>query len=275
MKKILVPTDFSECAEYATDIAITIADKARAEIYFLHLHAPEPTGGHMVMHGENTQNAHHDCTGPARAQLDRLAKRAEHFGLSVKPVLVLEENWEQIEKHVHAFSIDLVVMGSHKVKGIKAFFVRTNAQRLIHSSSVPALIVSEKNPSFNPQRIIFASTFDEEDIQHSTGFLHSFASLWNATIHLLFVSTSSNFKETDKVIDNMKRFSGSLSVPTQCSTYHAETREAGIYKYAEQVNADMIVLTRHLKGGSVMSSRIAERMVNRANLPVMVVSHKK
>ena len=37
MKKILVPTDFSECAKAAADIALEIAVKANAEIHFLHM----------------------------------------------------------------------------------------------------------------------------------------------------------------------------------------------------------------------------------------------
>jgi nucleotide-binding universal stress UspA family protein len=277
MKKILVPTDFSECAEHATDIAITIADKAKAEIYFLHLHAPEPASGHMAMHGggeSHNGHHHHDCTGPARAQLDRLIKKAEHLGLSAKPVLVMNENWGQIEKHVRAFAIDLVVMGSHKVIGIKRFFIRSNAQRLIHSHSVPALIVSEGSQNFNPQRIVFVSAFEEDDIQHSLEFLNSFASLWNATVHLLFVNISSNFNETDRVMEKMNRFSKSLSVPTQLSTLNAENRETGIRKYAEQVNADMIVLSRCLKNGSILSTSVAGNIINHENRPVMVIGCK-
>lgn len=36
MKKILVPTDFSECANNATDIAIDIAKHYGAELHFYH-----------------------------------------------------------------------------------------------------------------------------------------------------------------------------------------------------------------------------------------------
>src|SRR3970282_766166 len=101
-------------------------------------------------HGGDSHGGHQhlDCTGPARGQLDSLVKKVEHHGLSAKPVLVLQENWGQIEKHVKAFSIDLVVMGSHKLEGIRKFFRRTNAQQLVRSSSVPVLIVSEKNAHF-------------------------------------------------------------------------------------------------------------------------------
>ncbi len=37
MKNILVPTDFSDCAKAAEDIALEFAKKANAKIHFLHL----------------------------------------------------------------------------------------------------------------------------------------------------------------------------------------------------------------------------------------------
>lgn len=273
MKRVLVPTDFSACAECATDLAITIAMKTNAELYFLHLHAPEPTGGHGAMHGGGSHGGHqhHDCTGPARGQLDRLIKKAEHHGLSAKPVLVLQENLGQIEKHVQAFSIDIVVMGSHKLEGIRKFLMRTNAQRLVRSSSVPVLIVSEKNTHFDLQRIMFASSFEEEDLPKSLEFLNSLASLWNSTVHFLFINISSNEKETDGVMDSMKRYSMTLTVPVQFSIYSAKSREAGIHQYAEKINADLIALTMHLKDGTIVRSNVAGRLVSQENRPVLVV----
>jgi hypothetical protein len=121
---------------------------------------------------------------------------------------------------------------------------------------------------------VFVSAFEEDDIQHSLEFLNSFASLWNATVHLLFVNISSNFNETDRVMEKMNRFSKSLSVPTQLSTLNAENRETGIRKYAEQVNADMIVLSRCLKNGSILSTSVAGNIINHENRPVMVIGCK-
>ena len=37
MKKILVPTDFSECATHATEVAASIAKKTGARLYILHV----------------------------------------------------------------------------------------------------------------------------------------------------------------------------------------------------------------------------------------------
>jgi nucleotide-binding universal stress UspA family protein len=276
MKKILVPTDFSPCSEAASEAAVVIAEKTRAEIYFLHLHAPEQSGGHMAMHGGDSHcgHQHHDHAGQARSQLDQLVKKAEHLGLIAKSVLVLDENWEQVEKYIRALSIDFVVIGSHSVHGVKEFFIATNAQRLIRSMAVPLLIIKGKQLNFNPIQIIFASTF-EMDMQQSLEFLDSFAAIWNATVHFLFINTSSNSNETNKVKDKMKCCTKHLNVPVQFSISHSEDKETGIREYAKQVNADMIVLTNHHRVGltRIISPGFAERMVNHAEIPVMVLNY--
>jgi len=42
MKKILIPTDFSSCADNAINVALEIARKVRAEVQFVHC-LPVPT----------------------------------------------------------------------------------------------------------------------------------------------------------------------------------------------------------------------------------------
>ena len=37
MKKILVPTDFSECAEHAVEVAASLAKKMDARLYIIHV----------------------------------------------------------------------------------------------------------------------------------------------------------------------------------------------------------------------------------------------
>lgn len=165
MKKILVPTDFSECAQAAADIAIAIAVKTKAEIYFLHLHAPEPTGGHMAMHGGGSHEGHQhdDCSGPARARLDQLVKAAEQHGISAKSALVMDEDWKQVEKHATAFSIDLIIMGSHGVSGIRRIFLGSRALEMIRHTFLPVLIIKSAITDFKIRTVVFVTTLNESE----------------------------------------------------------------------------------------------------------------
>ncbi len=271
MKRILVPTDFSDCAEVASEVAMTIATKTKCEIYFLHLHTPQPDGGHMAMHGNESPNGHyhHDCTGYARAKLDELVKKAEHQNISAKPVLVLSENREQIVEHIRAFLIDFVVMGSHGSRGLKEVFAGTNAAYLAKKCDLPILIV-KKQTDFNPQKIVLTSAFFDKEDHQLTEFINYFAPLWNSHVYLLFVNTSGDSEESEKANANMKQYSQKLNIIAHLSNYASSDEESGIRKFADETNADLIVVARSFKTKSILSSNISKRLLNHEDRPVLI-----
>lgn len=273
MKRILVPTDFSVCAQAAADVAIAIAVKTNAEIYFLHLHAPEPTGGHMAMHGGDSHEGHqhHDCSGPARAKLDQLVKAAEQLGISAKSALVLDEDWEQVEKHAEAFSIDLVIMGSHGVSRIRRIFLGSHALQMIRHTHLPVLIIKSAITDFKIRRVVFVTTLEEE--QEALAFLDQVTGPWNAVIHLLYVSKPMTSEETNVSLGKMQQLTKGLKTPVEFSICN---EQAEIEKVAMDLDADMIVLTTHGKNSLVraVSSGLAEKFAGEYQRPVLVINTK-
>ncbi len=271
MKRILVPTDFSACAQAAAHVAICIASKTNAEIYFLHLHAPEPTGGHMAMHGGGSHEGHqhHDCTGPARARLDQLVKSAEQQGISAKPALVLDEDWAQVEKHAEAFSIDLIIMGSHGVKGIRRIFLGSRALQMIRHTILPVLIIKSSIPDFKIQTVVYVTAFEDNE-KDALAFLDQLTSPWNATIHLLhIVSKPLTSEETNVSRAKIEQLTQGLKSPIEFSICN---EEAEIKKATENLGADLIVLTTHT-GNSLIrpfSSGLVKKFAGEHERPVLI-----
>lgn len=274
MKRILVPTDFSACAQAATEVAIAIALKTNAEIYFLHLHAPEPTGGHMAMHGGGSHEGHqhHDCTGPARARLDQIVKDAERQGISAKSALVLDEDWKQVEMHATAFSIDFIVMGSHGVSGIRRIFLGSRALQMIRHTHLPVLIIKSSITDFKIQKVVFVTALEERE-REALAFLDQITYPWNAVIHLLYVSKSLTSEEADTSRGKMEQL---VKVSKTQIEFSICNEEAGIGKVAMDLNADLVVLTT-LGGTSLIrtfSSRLAEKFAGEFERPVLIINTK-
>lgn len=275
MKRILVPTDFSECAQTAADVAIAIAVKTNAEVYFLHLHAPAPTGGHMAMHGGGSHDGHqhHDCSGPARARLDQLVRAAEQQGISAKPALVLDEDWKQVEKHATAFSIDLIVMGSHGVNGLRRIFLGSRALQMIRHTILPVLIIKSPIPDFKIRTVVYVTALEDNE-KEALAFLDQLASPWNATIHLLHIlSITLNSEETNVSRTKMEQLTKGLKTHIEFSVCNDE---AGIKKVAVDLDADLVVLTTH--GGNSLirpfSSVMAEKVAAEYEMPVLIINKK-
>jgi nucleotide-binding universal stress UspA family protein len=273
MKKILVPTDFSECAKAAADIALEIAVKANAEIHFLHMPDTPVNWVKLPLEKEKLFPETKHVIAQAKAELSDLKKRAEQLGLKAETFLTFNESREGIDTHIKHHDHDFVVMGSHGTSGLKSI-VGSNTQKVVRYSPAPVLVIKEKPASFEVKNIVFASTF-EEDVHKPFHKIVEFADLMQAQIHLLNVNMPFHFKETDETEAKMKAFlemcpRGTCSI----NIYNALNEERGIQKFSESINADVIALTTHGKTGfmKMLSPSIAESLVNHSSFPVLSVN---
>lgn len=276
MKKILVPTDFSGCANEASRIAVEIALKTGAEVYFLHIHYTIPIGSHV--HADAGDTAQYTAKeGHAKSKLHQLVKQAEDLGVVAKQAFVLDTGYEKIENYIEPFGIDFIVMGTHGSHGFKEVFTNTNSQKIIRESTVPVLVVKE-NANWPMQNIVFASSF-EEDVQQPFRTVVDFANLNESRIHLLYVNVPFAFQETDVIMKKMQEFHETCPREGTCSMniYNSLNEERGILKFAESVNADLIALTTHGRPGflQLMANSITESLANHSATPILSINTHK
>lgn len=273
MKKILVPTDFSACANVAEDTALELAVKANAEIHFLHIQETPVDWKRLPLEREKLFPETKQSIGEASAKLSVLKQKAEHLGLKAETFLTFNESREGIDMHIKHHDHDFVVMGSHGSSGLKSI-IGSNTQKVVRYSPVPVLVVKEVRQPFEVNNVVFASTF-EEDVHQPFHKIIEFADLMDAQIHLLNVNMPFHFKETDEAETNMKNFLEKCPRGT-CSIniYNALNEERGIQKFSESIDADLIALTTHGKTGfmKMLSPSIAESLVNHSSTPVLIVN---
>ncbi|MHB1279135.1 MAG: universal stress protein, partial [Bacteroidia bacterium] len=112
MKKILVPTDFSDCAKVAEDIGLEIAKKANAEIHFLHLLMTPVDWVKLPLDKEKLYPETKAQIGHAKSELEKLKRKAEKMGLKAKEFLVFNKGREEIDHHIKHHQHDFSVIGS-------------------------------------------------------------------------------------------------------------------------------------------------------------------
>lgn len=147
MKNILVPTDFSKCAQIASDIAMELAKKSNAEIHFLHLLMTPVDWVNLPKEEEDNFHETKKEINHAKSELSKLKRKAEKLGLVVKDFLVFDKGREEIDLHTKHHVHDFIIMGSNGSKGYKGI-LGSNTQRVIRNSSVPVLIVKGKYEDF-------------------------------------------------------------------------------------------------------------------------------
>lgn len=271
MKRILVPTDFSECADSASDAAILLAKKSNAELYFLHLtidpRGPSHVPGKSVAYEETE-------LGQAKYKLDQLVKKAETAGLVAKSELVLGNGQERIEDYIDTFGIDWMVMGSHGATGIREAIIGSKTQHVIRNIKVPSLVVKHVLSQSHLSNVVFASTF-KEDVSQALAVVVDFAKMCNSTVHLLFINLYNHLIDED--VARMMMIKQSDKHPGVDFTFNiTETndKEFGIAEFASNIGADVIAVAMESKGllGRLFNPTLTEKLINHSRLPVLIAN---
>src|SRR5690606_14348220 len=194
MKKILVPTDFSEQAEKALKVAAQLAKKNQGTIYLLHmlelpmeLSDPAKRGGGM----------------PESIFFMKLAnKRFKEVmsqpylkGIKVIETVQFQQTFEGINEAAKKFKADLIVMGSHGASGFKEMFIGSNTEKVVRTSAIPVLVIKREHEKFIVKNFVFATDFTTEA---KKPFLEAvkFVKKAGAKMHLVYINTANNFLTT-------------------------------------------------------------------------------
>ncbi len=272
MKKILVPTDFSDCAEAAAETAIRIAKKAGAEIHFLHTLFTPVNWVNIPFEREKLYPEIKIKIADAKNKLNKLLVAAGKRGVKAAEFLVFDKGREEIEEYIKKFKYDLVVMGSHGTKGIKGV-LGSNTQKVMRHSPSPVLIVKEKNKSAGIKNIVFVSLF-EADMAKAFQSVAGFANLFDATLHLVYINTPYNFKETEQVEKDMRNFIHKSGCKKYTFSIHNAFNEAvGIGKFEKSVHADIVSIISYGRSGisRLMSQSLSENLANHSDIPVLSI----
>ncbi|MBP6556831.1 MAG: universal stress protein [Flavobacterium sp.] len=270
MKKILVPTDFSEHAKYALKVAAQIAQKNNGEIILLHmLELPHEAGdaigsGHELPEIMLFKNA-------AINRLEDLMDDECLKDIKVSEIIQFELAFNGIMNISKKNAVDLIVMGSHGASGFKEMFIGSNAEKAVRFSETPVLVVKRDEGEFDINKFVFASDFSEE-IKAPFRKVVEFANKLEAELHLVMINTPSSFKPTHIANEIMDNFLTEFSI-NKYSThiYNDVNVENGILNFANHINADLIGMSTHGRKGLAhfFNGSISEDLVNHAVRPVV------
>ena len=270
MKRILVPTDFSEHAEYATEIAAKIAKKNGGRLFLLHIvDIPVYENWNFKDFEDAAEGLH--ILKSVKQNFKKLIDKPFLKDVNVVEVVQFENIYDTITEQADKNEIDLIVMGSHGTSGWKEHFVGSNTEKVVRLSNCPVLTIKKKYDEFNIKDIVFASNFYGEA---STGFekIKEFANLFDAKIHLLKVVTADRFETTSYSKQLIKDFAKKVNLKNYVTEiYNSDTVENGIREFCNETNADLIAMETHGRRGisHLLQGSITEDVVNHVQRPVL------
>ncbi|HEV2883559.1 MAG TPA: universal stress protein [Pyrinomonadaceae bacterium] len=143
IRSILLPTDFSECGNYALSYAASLARTFGASIVCVHVIEPMvPTVGYSGMTeplpiADITDQLEHS----AERELPKFAEGEECAGLEVEEVIVHGEAASEIVRVAKDRNIDLIVVSSHGRTGLGRILFGSTAEAVVRHAPCPVLVV--------------------------------------------------------------------------------------------------------------------------------------
>lgn len=276
MKRVLIPTDFSDCANHASNIGLELAKKLNSEVSFLHLINTPVDWSKLSLEKETLYPETKAAIGDAKDALLKLERRAEKLGVEANSLLLFNQGVEEIQNYISKEKYSLVVMGTHGEKGMEKL-MGSNTQRVLKHSPVPVLSVKQTDRPAPLKKIGIASDFQEDSKESFLDILELIKKI-GLEIDVVYVNTPYTFMESNQIEQAMDAFlSQETDVKEKRFVYNAKNEERGIGMYITSENPDMLatITHQHSSLGKIFSPGVTENIVNHFDLPVLSINLKK
>ncbi|MBL4669892.1 MAG: universal stress protein [Flavobacteriales bacterium] len=272
MKSILILSDYSDCALNAIKFAADLSRKFDARIHVTHIHQ-------IVVPGDIAFNINTYVQISSKEKeifktyIKKLSQQDFMKGIKLQSSLDTVYQLYDVLVMDKYDDIDMIVMGSNGVDGIKEFFIGSNTQKFIQLAHCPVIVIKDEVKVSNIKSIVFASDFKQEVIP-KFHVIRDFAQKIGAKLHYLKIMTPKDYSVEDKEMNDIADFVKSTGInANDVSLYQSVSVEQGIIKYCKETKANMIAIETHGRTGfsHLIKDNIAESLSNHILIPMFSV----
>ncbi len=273
VKRIAVPTDFSETANNAIEHAVDIAKRFGADLMLIHV---LETGAYQGIFSPSKKTEYHELE-LAQEKLQEDAHQLEQStGLNVSQEVVSGRIYEEIVRISNEMNADLIVMGTHGSSGWAEFFVGSNAFKVVTQSACPVLSIQESASKKELENIILPIDQTPETRQ-KVRFAAAMAKKFGSTIH---IATLISDDEPDVRFDFEKKVKQITDYLDREEIAHTEASLVGsnlatmTMNFAESKGGNLIVMMTEQEPNltGFLMGPFAQQIVNHSKIPVLSIS---
>jgi nucleotide-binding universal stress UspA family protein len=275
MKKILIPTDFSEASNNALEVAIQIAKKSDQDLLLVLMNVVDldrffttnEAGEYVDARQDPKYKAH--LISNAEQKLEDLIEKYKLTNATGK--VETGDVIEIINKSVEEEEIDLVIVGAHSSNIYQEMLFSSTTDRVIRTVTCPVLTI-RKSHNFKADNLVFATNLDEEHGQVISQ-IKEMQRLFGSTIHLVYINTPADFYNNRRLQSMKDTFVEKYQLENYTfSIYDDFTIETGIAHFCEDAQADVLALAAtHLNDlmDYTFSSHTSDIVIDVSSRPVL------
>lgn len=247
MKKILLPTDFSENAWNAIKYAVRLFRYENCRFYLLNTYTPVVYDTEFLLYSlpQAGTNIFENNSVESLEELEKRIKdkwpASEHrFEL----ISSLNSLTEEIKELVKEKEIDLIVMGTKGATGAKEILFGSNTVQVINKVDCAVLAVPSQYSFRVPRDILFPTDLEKDFSKDPPKLVKEIALSYQPGIHLMNVSFGDPLTDFQ---EKQKRFLQVYfhKVPTRFHRISDKSVSGAIYEFQQKIPVDLLVMANN------------------------------
>lgn len=276
IKHILVPTDFSECSDNALQTAIQLAKLHDAKITLLNI--VEANYYQLNLdYNPIEMGIIDDSVEKSMNKLKLIAdKLIENEGLNMAFEAIPGIINNAIYRRSSQLEVDLIVMGTHGISGIKEFILGSNTYGVVEIATCPVLLIPKQCHVNKFENVLFPVR-DIPNALEKYDFLRKIIRKNNTHLNVLGVGYASKPDSINPLMEQVNSLifeviDDDISSSVSFSVGRDNIADV-VLEVAQDIKADLIVITSKIDItiSEMFLGTFAQKIINHSQIPVLHV----
>ncbi|MBT8178681.1 MAG: universal stress protein [Eudoraea sp.] len=276
MKKIILPTDFSENAYHALAYAAKLFKEETCTFYLMHTFTPAIYQTEYILHSPGQIGLGDFYQTDSDEHLSEMKKRAETEFKNAKHTYITHSAFnilvDEVLDMVKKEKADLIIMGTQGATGAKEIFLGTHTVHLVKKATCPVIAVPAIYNYKEPKEILFPTDYEVDFTQDHFSALFNITDLHESRIEVLHISTG--YELTENQENNRKKLSGLIG--ERAHAFHDVPSQeiiSGInnFQKTREVQILAMIQNKHTFLESLFIEPVIKKIGFHVTIPFMVI----
>lgn len=213
MKRIILPTDFSENAYNSVQYAVNLFKAQECTFYLLHTYTPAVYQAEYILHSPGQIGLGDIYQESSITQLETLRSKIEAEYKNPKHTFMVHSSFnllvDEIIETVENENADMIIMGTQGATGAKEIFLGSHTVHVIKKATCPVIAVPSEFKYEKPKEILFPTDYEVDYTKKQLLQLLDIAEKHMSSIEVMHVATG--YSLTDFQQKNKEKLDSLLS----------------------------------------------------------------
>ncbi|MCM4173293.1 universal stress protein [Arenibacter sp. TNZ] len=279
MKRILLPTDFSNNSFKAIDYALQSFKNKECTFYLMHTYLPPVYNAEYLIGSPGLIGLGDVMQETSMTQLEKLKNRLQKEYNNSKHSFIVHTAFNtllnEVMETVESEGIGLVVMGTKGATGAEEIFFGTNTVHVLKKANCPVLVIPPNFEYEKPLEILFPTDFEIGYNKELLAPLLDISEEHGSQINVLHVSTG-----YELTADQEKQKNGLQKILAKKALFHDVPSNDIInaindFQAKEKINLLVMVQNKHTFFERLFIEPVIKKIGFHVTIPFMVIPQLK